>query len=442
MTRFKRILNYNFNLDADRDSEENVIKSITSNIYFRGANLWTLIFAIIVASVGLNVNSTAVIIGAMLISPLMGPIMGVGLGIAISDFVIVRKGIKNLLIAVLISVITSAIYFTITPLHNVNSELLARTTPTIWDVFIAFAGGLAGIVGATRKEKSNVIPGVAIATALMPPLCTAGFGLATGHWFFFLGAMYLFFINSVFICVATVLIVRFMGFHQHVFEDEAIRKRMTRYILIVVIVTIIPSIWLGYGIAKKAIFESNAERFVSTEFHFANTQVVTKNYNYNRKNSTIELLLIGQALDTNVIYGLTKRLPSYKLKGTNLIIRQGLNGQREIDFAQIKASLMDEVFKEASLASSPANDQAVSPVAPFPDIRGEVNALFPQIEEYSLYRAAVIYTDTTSRTDSLIMFVADYNRKLTTANQKSIQRWMSAKFPEDSVQVSFRQAKN
>ncbi|MGF1925296.1 MAG: TIGR00341 family protein, partial [Bacteroidia bacterium] len=197
----KRFIRYRFSLHEDSAEENDIVESIRRNVEFRGANLWTLIFAVFIASIGLNVNSTAVIIGAMLVSPLMGPIMGIGLGVGTNDFELVKKGLRNLTIATVFSIATSTLYFYITPLHDASSELLARTSPSIWDVFIAGFGGLAGIVAATRREKSNVIPGVAIATALMPPLCTAGYGIASGNLYFFLGAIYLYFINSVFICV-------------------------------------------------------------------------------------------------------------------------------------------------------------------------------------------------------------------------------------------------
>ncbi|MGZ5135653.1 MAG: DUF389 domain-containing protein, partial [Flavitalea sp.] len=168
----KKFINERFSLNEDRADERLIIASIRRHVDFRGVNLWTLIFAILIASIGLNVNSAAVVIGAMLISPLMGPIMGIGLGIGINDFELVKKGLKNLTIAACISIAVSTCYFLITPLHEARSELLARTSPSIWDVLIAFFGGMAGIVAGTQKEKSNVIPGVAIATALMPPLCT------------------------------------------------------------------------------------------------------------------------------------------------------------------------------------------------------------------------------------------------------------------------------
>jgi len=166
---------------SDDTSEADAIDAeIRSNVSLRGTNLWVLILAIFIASVGLDVNSTAVVIGAMLISPLMGPIMGTGYGIGVYDFPLIRKSVMSLLLATLIAFLAFAVYLLISPLSEVHSELLARTSPTIWDVLIAFFGGLAGIIAATRKIQTNVIPGVAIATALMPPLCTAGYGLANG----------------------------------------------------------------------------------------------------------------------------------------------------------------------------------------------------------------------------------------------------------------------
>lgn len=214
-----------FDLSEGKASEKETILEIKQNIVFKGANLWILIFAIMIASIGLDVNNTAVIIGAMLISPLMGPIMGIGLGVGINDLKLIIQAFKNLGIAVLISILTSALYFWISPLNEAQSELLARTSPNLWDVFIGLFGGLAGIVAGSRADKSNAIPGVAIATALMPPLCTAGFGLATGQWNFFFGACYLFWINSVFICFATIVIVRLLRFKNKEFLDTKQEKK-------------------------------------------------------------------------------------------------------------------------------------------------------------------------------------------------------------------------
>ena len=201
-----------FKIDHEKEDLQTVVTNIDNGVVFKGTNLWVLIFAIFVASLGLNVNSTAVIIGAMLISPLMGPIMGIGLAVGISDISLLRKSILNFAIATLVALTTSTIFFLLSPISDAHSELLARTTPTIYDVLIALFGGLAGIVATASKQKGNVIPGVAIATALMPPLCTAGYGLATLQFQFFYGAFYLFIINTVFIALATFIIVRLLHF--------------------------------------------------------------------------------------------------------------------------------------------------------------------------------------------------------------------------------------
>ena len=212
--QFQNYLKGIFDPSEDRESEVETIENICKGINFRGSNLWVLIFAIFIASLGLNVNSTAVIIGAMLISPLMGPIMGIGLGLGINDFELIKKAFRNLAIATVFGILTSTFYFLISPLNEARSELLARTTPTIYDVLIAFFGGMAGIVASSTRLKGNVIPGVAIATALMPPLCTAGFGIASGNFSYFFGAFYLYMINSVFIAFATTLRGKINAFFQ------------------------------------------------------------------------------------------------------------------------------------------------------------------------------------------------------------------------------------
>jgi len=212
----RRFLRDRFDLGEDSALQDEVVDNICRGVDFRGTNLWVLIFATFVASLGLNVNSTAVIIGAMLISPLMGPIMGMGLSVGINDFDLLKRSVRNFGFMVLVSILTSTLYFVVSPLSGAQSELLARTVPTTYDVLIAFFGGLAGIVAQSRRDRtSTVIPGVAIATALMPPLCTAGYGLATLQLNYFLGAFYLFFINTVFIAIATFVVVRFLKYRRH-----------------------------------------------------------------------------------------------------------------------------------------------------------------------------------------------------------------------------------
>lgn len=430
----KNFMIYRFNLHEDAEDNELTIEAIKKNVEFRGANLWTLIFAIFIASIGLNVNSTAVIIGAMLVSPLMGPIMGVGLGIGINDFDLVKKGLRNLGIATIISIATSSLYFWITPLHQASSELLARTSPSIWDVFIAGLGGLAGIVAATRKEKSNAIPGVAIATALMPPLCTAGFGIATGNLYFFLGALYLYFINSIFICVATLVIVRFLHFPKKAFQDKAYEQKVRRYIWLIVLVTTAPSVYLAYRIVDKSIFENNAEAFVQNELNFKTTQVISKTYKYsNSQGHEIDLLLLGAELTTLQLDSLKSKLPGYKLDRTNLVIRQGLNAKNEIDLSQIKASILETVYQ-----SNPAGGKNGSTYTkidqPIPDLKQELRSLYPQLSEYSISHVEVHKLDT-ARIDTITMLVANFSKPLSAAEQRRMNTWLKNRLQVDSLQV-------
>ncbi|MEO6670080.1 MAG: TIGR00341 family protein [Ferruginibacter sp.] len=429
----KKFLSDRFNLLEDKAGENEIIENINRDVNFKGTNLWTLIFAIMIASIGLNVNSTAVIIGAMLISPLMGPIMGVGLAVAINDFDLLKRGFKNVTIAAVISIITSAVYFYITPIHEVNSELLARTNPSLWDVFIAFFGGLAGIVAGTRNQKSNVIPGVAIATALMPPLCTAGFGIATANWYYLLGALYLFFINSVCICVATFLIAKRLQFTKKEFQTKQIEKKVTRYIWLIVSLAVLPSIYLAYKIVERSIFEGSAKNFVQKEFRFARTQVINKNYKIDGKTRLIELLLVGQELPDSTIDSLRKKLLRYGLKNTRLVVHQGLNAKQEIDIAQIKASILEDVFKDEK-----QKDTIVPPSeklkADQPDIRPELKSLYPTLLSYSLSQSPIYYADTT-KVDTVTMLIVKFKKPLPKADYLKLQNWVKYRIKSDSIKL-------
>ena len=289
---FRRFVRGRFDLSEDKASESEVIENIRKGIEFKGTNLWVLVFATFIASLGLNVNSTAVIIGAMLISPLMGPIMGIGLSVGINDFELMKRSLRNFGFMVLVSIATSTFYFVISPLSNAQSELLARTVPTTYDVLIALFGGLAGIVAQSRKDRtSTVIPGVAIATALMPPLCTAGFGLATLQFKYFIGAFYLFFINTVFIAIATYMVVRFLKYEKHSFLDSKKERKVRRSMVLIVLVTLIPSVVIGYRIVKRSVFEANADRYVATVMKFPQAQVVEPGYKYNMPDMQAALAL-------------------------------------------------------------------------------------------------------------------------------------------------------
>ncbi|UEG51376.1 TIGR00341 family protein [Mucilaginibacter daejeonensis] len=429
---------HRFSLQEDRAEELVIVESIRKNVDFKGANLWALIFAIFIASIGLNVNSTAVIIGAMLVSPIMGPVMGIGLGIGINDLELVKKGGKNLLVATLFSVLTSTIYFYITPLHEAQSELLARTSPSIWDVFIAFFGGMAGMVAASRNERSNVIPGVAIATALMPPLCTAGFGLATGSWLYCLGALYLYFINSVFIAIATFLMSRYLKLSRKHFDDPGIEKKVTRYMVIVVLITIIPSIFMAYRIVDRSIFETNARKFVDERFRFTNTQVVSRSYHYGTKDKEIDLLLIGAELTKPELDSLRLHLNDYKLQGVKLNIRQGLNAKQEIDFSQIKASIMEDVFsRQQQNDTVKQRTQVARTAVADTNVLRELKILYPAIRSFGI-SDMVIWPASSGKPDTTRVAVAEFPVSLKQTDRIKLQQWLQVRYRNKKVRLLTR----
>ncbi len=377
-----------FSLDEDTAQRDEVVASISKGVEFRGVNLWVLIFAAMVASLGLNVNSAAVIIGAMLISPIMGPIMGVGLSLGINDFDLLKKSLRNFALMFIVAIVTATAYFFISPLSSNSSELLARTTPTTYDLLIAFFGGLAGMVAQTRQDRtSTVIPGVAIATALMPPLCTAGFGLATGQLRFFLGAFYLFFINSVFIALATYLVVRFLKYEKKVFIDKVRERNVKRMMMIITLVTFIPSVVIGFHMVRVSLFEATADKYVAQVFNFPHTRVIECNKHYSRGKhpSQIELLLLGEPLDEVVIENARAQLAGFGLEKVDLIVRQA-NKEDRIDIASLQQSyteLLEEKNRRIGEMTAQLSRYRVTDVE-VDDISREVGAMMPAVRAISL----------------------------------------------------------
>jgi uncharacterized hydrophobic protein (TIGR00271 family) len=422
-----------FDLRKSKENEELTVESIRHGVVFKGTNLWVLIFAIFIASLGLNVNSTAVIIGAMLISPLMGPIMGFGLSVGISDFELLKQSFRSYLLTTFISVVTSTLYFSLTPLNEVQSELLARTSPTIYDVLIALFGGLAGIIAVSTKEKGNVIPGAAIATALMPPLCTAGFGLATGNIFYFLGAFYLYFINSVFISLATFLGVRFMHFKRKDFVDKQREQMVRRYIVALVLVTMCPAFYLTYGIVKSTFYEASANSFIAKEFDFEHTQVISRKISYDEKE--IRVVLVGNELTQPEIDKVHNSLKHYKLEDTKLTIVQGMNSDN-LDMGMLKAQVMEDFYKNSEeqlkeqqeeilrlrreLRSYSTYHQLNQQIAP------ELKVLYPQVESVSLSQMEVLTVDSMHK-DTLIMVLMGLKEEMNTAQMQQMQEWLKTR---------------
>ncbi|MDP2387752.1 MAG: TIGR00341 family protein [Bacteroidota bacterium] len=345
-SEIRRILKYRFNLDEDAAEEQEIIDGIKKAVEFKGVNLWTLIFAIFIASIGLNINSTAVIIGAMLISPLMGPIMGIGLGSAIYDIDLVKKSFKNLLFAIIIALITSSLYFLISPLNEAKSELLARTNPTIWDVLIALFGGLSGIIAGSRKNISNAIPGVAIATALMPPLCTAGYGVATGNVSYIFGAFYLFIINCFFICLTTYWVIKLLKFKTVEIINEERKTKIKRIVFAVTFLLILPTVYFGYIMVNQELFVKNANEFVNKEIISDSLYVLTKRID--PVNKKIDLLIYGESLEEIEINRIINKRNNYNLTGAAINIMSARENKSMEQ--QNYSKLMEDVFYSNKLS--------------------------------------------------------------------------------------------
>ena len=321
--------------DVDTASAAERIKGA---IWFKGPNVWILAFAIVLASVGLNVNSTAVIIGAMLVSPLMGPIIGVGLSLGTNDTDLLKSAAKNLLVMVLISLAASTLFFIVSPLDLVNpTELEARTSPTIYDVMIALFGGLAGILENSRKERGTVLSGVAIATALMPPLCTAGYGLAHLNMHFFFGALYLFIINGVFIALATFLMVKYLRFRTVTGIDEALAKKRRNIIAVVLVVVLVPSLWSAFNLIRDNNFERSVKAFVQDNRIVAKRTYIT---DYTVQKRHVQLSVSGEPLTDSLRTSLLAKAAKYRIKPARISITEHTFGmsQSEMD------NLLEEIY--------------------------------------------------------------------------------------------------
>jgi uncharacterized hydrophobic protein (TIGR00271 family) len=444
----KTIIKERLSLAEDMADDDVIDERIRGEVEMRGATLWILMFAIFVASIGLNVNSTAVIIGAMLISPLMGPIMGIGYGAGINDFSLLRRSFTSLIFATLVGLLTSTLYFLISPLDTAHSELLARTSPTAWDVLIGLFGGLAGIVAMTRKEKSNVIPGVAIATALMPPLCTAGFGLASGQWEFFFGAFYLYTINFVFIALASFLIVRAFNVAEKKYVEPALAIRAQRYIAAIVVITLLPSSYLAYRLVGEEVFRAKATQFVSDEFDFKTTNVAQMKID--SKTQEIKVFLIGEFISKEVLDEIRSRLPEKGLGKAALNVYQNSNGQK-IDLSSLKTGIITDLYQNSQILLREQSQEIerlkkrlqerVQKVEEgrelFRAVPTELTALFPEIGEAVLSTSYTSPADQNRSRERLILN-AKALKKITPTQQEQIESWLKIRTKNNNVLVIIR----
>ncbi len=436
-------MGYYFNLMPDKEDEHEIVRQISSGVSFKGAQLWILIFAIFIASLGLNVNSTAVIIGAMLISPLMGPIIGMGLAVGTNDLDLLKRAAKNFGVATLISVLTATLYFLITPLSEAQSELLARTSPTLYDVLIAFCGGAAGIIALCTRGKGNVIPGVAIATALMPPLCTAGFGLATGHFLYFLGAFYLFFINTVFIALATYMGVRLMHFHQYEFLSPEGAKKAHRYLMSIVILTMLPAVYLTVNIVRQHIFDNNVRNFIKTEVAQRGTQIISNSVE--RDSLKLRIVAVGREISEERRTTAEQHMEQYGMAGFRLRIIQGtqsdsllmLNSQLNhlnINHESDRQKLMELSAENATLSQQLSEYTRLEQLASA--IRPEMATLFPLVSHFSLSRVTEVSRDSTGTCSYVAAIIKEENGKpLTTTEFGKLHDWLKTRIKADSLLI-------
>ncbi|MBE6292246.1 MAG: TIGR00341 family protein [Bacteroidales bacterium] len=410
-------------------------KSIRSNIYFRGPNAWILAIATIIASVGLNVNSIPVIIGAMLISPLMGPIFGVGLGLGINDMQLIKSSGKNLLVMVSISLVASFVYFLITPLNLTNpSELLARTNPTIYDVLIALFGGFAGILEQCRKEKGTVFAGVAIATALMPPLCTAGFGLASGNFGYFLGAAYLFVINCIFIMLATYISVKYFGFREVTFADALAQRRTRTFSTALIILFIVPSIWSAVTFIRQNNFEGNATAFAEQCKVYGRTIL----YDYkidHTDGSVVSLFFSGDPLSEQTRRDLLAQAAEYGIKEEQVLINEYSTTTQDNNVELVK-SIYDKMDTEVSRRDAEISRLRQQLAAsekeelPYVQLAREIMGIYPSVKDVVLARGATVSADSLYAVPCLSV-VVHRDSVFTPAEMSQLSEWLRVRLATD-----------
>ena len=426
------------NLDGhiDTDAAE---RSIRGNIEFKGPNAWILAVAIIIASVGLNVNAIPVIIGAMLISPLMGPIFGLGLGLGINDINLMKQAGKNLLVMVSISLVVSMLYFLITPLNlNNPTELLARTRPTIFDVLIALFGGFAGIFEQCRKETGTVFAGVAIATALMPPLCTAGFGLASGNFSCFFGAIYLFCINCLFITMATYFLVKYFRFKKIEYADETFGLRTQRLTTLLIVIFLIPSVWSAVVLVKQNNFEKKAIEFVEAHRSIGNSII----YDYkieHQDGSVLKVFMTGETMSSSTKSNLYVYAQEFGIKEEQLVVKEYITQNARQDdsmFKGIYEKLDSEIDKHEKTIEelTHALQEAKKEELPYIQIANEIAASYPEIKQVYMSQGAQITLDSLSVTPCLYMKVHT-DSVMSEATLSQFKRWIKIRLQVENVEV-------
>jgi len=445
-------------LDIRPNTDQEATKAaIIADIPFKGHTSWILVCSIFIASVGLNANSTAVVIGAMLISPLMGPILGLGMSLAINDIDTLRRSLKNFGVMVVLSVLTAYLFFEFFPIQDESSELLARTAPDIRDVLIAFFGGLALVIARAKKGTvASVIFGVAIATALMPPLCTVGFGIAIGNHEYYLGALYLFVINTIFIALATFLVIKILRFPMVRYANSKKRRLIARIASVVALLVMVPAGWTFYKVFQESAFKKQANDFIAEtigKYQFSGEGRYLEDFTdveYNEGiNPVIEIVCMGNETIPENIIASWNSLKSqdedyYRLRDTEFHIIQGSkNGQVDqlryinelYESQKNELSGKDEkiVFLEAELRRLRKN---ASRQIPFQDISAEAKANYENL--VSLEYNNAVKTDF-SKMDTLSIFEVHWKEDLATSQiakeNKRILEWLKIRLKDTTLQL-------
>ena len=426
---------------SDEIDYENASTSIRKNIAFRGTNVFILACAIIIASVGLNVNSIPVIIGAMLVSPVMGPILGFGLGLGTEDARLLKDSLKNLGVMVGISIIASSLFFLLSPLSLANpSELLARTNPTIYDVLIALFGGLAGIIEISRKDKGTVISGVAIATALMPPLCTVGYGISIWKGSVIFGALYLFTINSIFIALATFIAVKYFRFPAVETNEQKIRLNKSA-VYIILLIVIVPSILSAISVIKENNFKIHAEKVVAENKNLGKCFIYDYKTTYSRKDSKLELFLAGETLTNEAKMNLYKSAEEYGITRSQIVFHEDATSIRQ-EFSE--AEIVKGIYEHTDLQIKQLNDSISkmgalisdykSKEIPIEAISKELFAQYPTITEVSLSRGSSVKSTDDTATEQLIAFITT-SEPMNAELHDRIERWLKVRLNNENIIV-------
>ncbi|MFM1932531.1 MAG: hypothetical protein RL226_1834 [Bacteroidota bacterium] len=443
---FRSIMNLRDGVDV-----EGTIQGIESDVEFRGHGAWILLLSALIASIGLSTGSTAVIIGAMLISPLMGPILGIGLAAARNDFDLLKRALKNFGVAVIIAVVISVVYFIIVPVPEINPELADRKSATMLAIAIALFGGAAGIIAGSRPLKSNVVPGVAIATALMPPLCTVGYGIATWQWDFILGAAYLFYINSVFIALPTYLYIRYMQFPMVQFVDAARERKMKRNIALFIVVTMVPSVIIFAQVLQNSLFERDASLFVASieeELEAGGTMLIESKVDADAEPKRIQLALMGEPVSEDLRQSWKVRALDFDLDGVEIDIREPRDYSAAIADLKANSSLSALDFSREYMAGelsrkSKEADSLRTELLRIKSMEGstglskQVFALFPDAVDAGFTR--VISENTSGNVDTLATLLVRWNPETTQqeirSNEERLRGWLTVALKGETVRV-------